>query len=143
MVATRIKRSVVVLVLWLAVAGAWKALHHRHENGQRRAVEGWIDSLATGDAGEFCATTTASMQLSNLGRGPCLKLAPGMLRKIQPAWAPFKGARATRSTGGGVATADIVLSDGTHMSEWTFGGVAHAQHVIHVVRVGGTWRVDG
>src|SRR4051794_503584 len=145
------------LVLAIACAGlaaagvvAWRAL--RPDDGPRRAVEHWLDAAATGDAGEFCATTTSALRDSNFRdvgarRGPCEARAAVLLGRIQPAYAPFRGARATRSSGDGrralVAAADVVLRDGSRMSQWRFGGALHAEAKIRVVRSGGAWRVDG
>lgn len=138
-------RIAVLLGVSVALGLGWHALHHRHESGPQRAVEGWIDSIATDDAGEFCATTTVAMQTSEFGRGSCLERAPALLAQFQPDWAWLEGTRATRAIRGGVPLTAIVLPDGSRMSDWSFGRFGtfgDLAKLIKVVHVDGAWRVD-
>lgn len=123
----------------------------RPKPGPEKAVEHWLDAMATGDAHEFCASTTASLQAANFhdvgaNHGSCEARAAALLRLLRPSYRPFEGARATHSSGDSavarVATADIILRDGSRMSDWRFGGASFPHVRIRVVRRDGAWRVD-
>jgi hypothetical protein len=146
-------RYAVLLVLAVVLgAAAWSVLRPHEDRGPQRAVEHWIDSMATGDAREFCASTSASVQASNFKdvgavSGSCEARAAKLLGVIRPAWSPLGGAYASRASAHGsvasVRLADVVLPDGSRMSQVAFGGDAHPNGRIRLVRSGGAWLVAG
>jgi hypothetical protein len=141
-----------ILCAVVFAGGVVAGLALRPQPGPQRAVEHWLDSMATGDAREFCASTTPGLQAANfqdIGAGPgsCQARAATLLRRVRPYYRAFAGARATRSSGDSavarVAAADVVLRDGSRMSEWRFGGAPDPDLRIRVVHRNGAWRVDG
>ena len=73
----------------------------RPADSPQRTVDRWIDSLATDDAGEFCATTTPLLRDGNFSdvgvhSGSCERRAGVLLGRYKRFFAAFAGARATR-----------------------------------------------
>jgi hypothetical protein len=143
----------VAILCALALAGGlvgWRAM--RPADNPQHTVDRWIDSLATGDAREFCATTTPGLRDGNFSEvgahsGSCEARATVLVDRFQRYWEAFAGARATRSTGGAavaeVATSDIVLPDGSRLNDWVFAMFPHPDRRIRLVHRDGSWLVDG
>jgi hypothetical protein len=144
-------KAALICVL-IAVGGlvAWRT--HHATNSPERAVNRWLESLATADPIEFCATTTPLLRDGNFSEvgahgGSCEVRAMVLLNRYQRYWAAFSGARATRSSRFGgvaeVATTDIVLPDGARMNDYAFGLFPHPANHIRLVQRGRVWLVDG
>ena len=143
----------VAILCTLLLAGGLVTWHvTRPADSPQRAVDRWIDSLATGDAGEFCATTTPLLRDGNFSEvgvhsGSCEARARVLLDRYKGFYAAFAGARATHASGGPdvaeVATTDVVLPDHTRLNDWVFALFPHPGSRLRVVHRDGAWRVDG